>query len=104
MDSTTAPAPQKAQLFTGGGTTNWAKTRLEKLLAEDAQFKAALPRASVTEAKSRPGLRVAEVIKIVMEGYADRPAIGERARELVTDHSTGRTTRRLLNHFETTSF
>ena len=104
MASTTAPTSQNAQLFTGGGATDWAKARLEKLLAEDEQFKAALPRASVAEAKKRPGLRLAEVIRIVMEGYADRPAIGERARELTTDPVSGRTTQRLLGRFETRSF
>ncbi len=104
MDSNTAPVGEKAQLFTGGGVTAWAKARLGKLLAEDEQFKAALPRAEVINAKQWPGLRLAEIIQIVMEGYSNRPAIGERARELVTDPVSGRGTLRLLNRFETRSF
>ncbi len=104
MDSVAVPAPQKAQLFTGGGATDWAKARLEQLKAGDAQFTAALPNATVTQAKQQPGLRLAEVIQIVMEGYAGRPAIGARARELVTDPVSGRTSSRLLNRFETRSF
>jgi fatty acid CoA ligase FadD9 len=104
MASTTAPTALKAQLFTGGSTTNWAKARLEKLMAEDEQFKAALPRASVDKARQQPGLRLAQIVQIVMEGYADRPAIGERVREWVTDPVSGRTTFRLLDRFETRSF
>lgn len=103
MDAATAEKP-KAQLFTGGTTTAWAQERLEKLLAEDEQFKAARARPEVTARKQAPGLRLAEVVQIVMEGYSDRPAIGERARELVTDPLSGRTTQRLLGHFETRSF
>ena len=79
MVTATAERP-KTQLFTGGTTTAWAEARLGKLLAEDQQFQAALPEASVSEAKRQPGLRLAQIVQIVMEGYADRPAIGQRAR------------------------
>ncbi|KPC86999.1 hypothetical protein ADL35_09310, partial [Streptomyces sp. NRRL WC-3753] len=40
----------------------------------------------------RPGLPLADLVATVMEGYADRPALGERATEPVTDPDTGRTT------------
>lgn len=43
-------------------------------------------------------------VAAVMEGYADRPALGERAREAVTDPATGRTSLRLLPHFSTVSY
>jgi fatty acid CoA ligase FadD9 len=92
------------QPFTEGRTTTWAQERTAKLKAEDPQFRAVLPRPEVVEAKTRSGLRLAEVVQVVMEGYADRPAIGERARELVTDPVTGRTTTRLLSRFETCTF
>lgn len=39
-----------------------------------------------------------------MEGYADRPALGERAAEPVTDPDTGRTTLRLLDRFDTVTY
>jgi fatty acid CoA ligase FadD9 len=39
-----------------------------------------------------------------MEGYADRPALGQRARELVTDPASGRKTLRLLPRFETITY
>jgi fatty acid CoA ligase FadD9 len=39
-----------------------------------------------------------------MEGYADRPALGERATELVTDPVTGRRSLRLLPRYDTLSY
>ena len=41
----------------------------------------AVPTRSRGEAARRPGLRIAEVMATVMQGYADRPALGQRARE-----------------------
>ena len=35
-----------------------------------------------------------------MDGYANRPALGQRAVQLVTDPDTGRTTAELLPRFE----
>jgi fatty acid CoA ligase FadD9 len=73
--------------------------RIEQLRAEDAQFRDSFPLPEVLAAKKKPGLRLAEVMKIVMEGYADRPGLGARARELVADAS-GRKTLRLLPRFD----
>ena len=39
-----------------------------------------------------------------MEGYADRPALGQRAVEFVTDRATGRTSAQLLPRFETITY
>jgi fatty acid CoA ligase FadD9 len=78
--------------------------RLERLRAEDAQFQASAPLEAVSAAKNQPGLRLAEVVQIVMQGYADRPALGQRARELATDPATGRNTLRLLPRFETITY
>ncbi|TCM20610.1 fatty acid CoA ligase FadD9 [Novosphingobium sp. PhB165] len=104
MTTATIDTPVKGALFTGGATTDWGKARFELLVVEDAQFRDALPRAAVTDAKRQPGLRLAQVVQTVMEGYADRPAIGQRAREFVTDASSGRTSARILGHFETCTF
>jgi fatty acid CoA ligase FadD9 len=38
-----------------------------------------------------------------MEGYAERPALGQRAVHLVEDTATGRTSLELLPRFETVS-
>jgi fatty acid CoA ligase FadD9 len=78
--------------------------RLERLRAEDSQFRDSFPLEAVAAAKRQPGLRLAQVVHIVMEGYADRPALGQRARELVTDPASGRRTLRLLPRFDTITY
>src|ERR1700677_4520118 len=67
--------------------------RVAQLYASDPQFQAAEPIPDVIDAARRPGLRLPEVIETLVEGYADRPALGQRARELVLDPTTGRTAR-----------
>jgi fatty acid CoA ligase FadD9 len=79
-------------------------SRFERLRAEDAQIRDSGPLASVSEAKRQPGLRLAQIVQVVMEGYADRPALGQRARELVTDPASGRKTLRLLPRFDTITY
>ena len=78
--------------------------RVAKLRAEDAQFRESFPLDAVVAAKKKPGLRLAEVVRTIMEGYADRPALGQRARELVADPQTGRKSLRLLPRFETITY
>nr|WEH02133.1 carboxylic acid reductase [Expression vector JGI_C7] len=51
-----------------------------------------------------PELGLAEVVATVMDGYADRPAVGDRVTEKVTDPATGRTTLRLLPQFDTLTY
>ena len=79
-------------------------SRIEKLRARDPEFRAAFPLESVVAAKRRPGARLAEIVQTVMEGYADRPALGRRASELVTDPVSGRRTLRLLPRFDTITY
>ena len=78
--------------------------RRERLYAEDAQFRDARPDDAVAESVRRPGLRIAEAMATVMTGYADRPALGQRAREVVTDPASGRASLQLLPRFETVSY
>ena len=73
--------------------------RIAQLYASDRQFQAAEPLPGVIDAARRPGLRLAEVIQTLFEGYADRPALGQRGRELMLDSTTGRTTTRPLPDF-----
>ncbi|MDG2005504.1 MAG: carboxylic acid reductase [Novosphingobium sp.] len=84
------------------GKPNDAK--IERLKVEDAQFRAAWPLKEVVEAKRQPGKRIAQVVQAVMEGYSDRPALGQRARELVSDPASGRATLRLLPRFDTITY
>src|ERR1700742_1128538 len=89
----------------GAGQHQWERLaqRRERLYADDAQFSAARPDDAVAESVRRPGLRIAEAMAGVMTGYADRPALGQRAREVITD-ATGRTSLQLLPRFETISY
>jgi fatty acid CoA ligase FadD9 len=78
--------------------------RIEDLYANDAQFAAAKPSEAIAKAINQPGSRLAQIIQILMEGYADRPALGQRAVRLVTDPNTGRTSLALLPRFETITY
>jgi len=78
--------------------------RIADLYANDEQFRNARPDPAVIEAASAPGLRLTEVLQTLVDGYADRPALGHRTRELVTDSATGRISTRLLPSFETVSY
>jgi fatty acid CoA ligase FadD9 len=86
------------------GREQWLADRIKNLSAADAPFRDAFALKEVTEAKRQTGLRLAQVVQIVMEGYADRPALGQRARELVIDPVSGRKTLRLLARFDTITY
>ncbi|HEY4460844.1 MAG TPA: carboxylic acid reductase, partial [Pseudonocardiaceae bacterium] len=78
--------------------------RASELSISDPQIRDATPLATVTEAIRQPGMSLTGIVATVMEGYADRPALGERAKELTTDPATGRTSLRLLPRFDTISY
>ncbi len=88
----------------GGSQEERVARRVAELFDSDAQFRAAAPVPEVIEAVCTPGLRLTEVLETIVEGYADRPALGQRARELVIDAGTGRTSVRLLPQFDTISY
>jgi fatty acid CoA ligase FadD9 len=88
----------------GGTRAERRARRIEQLYASDPQFRAANPLPSVIDAARRPGLRLAQILQTLVEGYEERPALGERARELMIDPATGRTTTRLGPGFETISY
>jgi fatty acid CoA ligase FadD9 len=81
-----------------------AARRIQDLYATDPQFAAAKPSNAVDATVSRPGLRLPEVVKTVLEGYADRPALGQRAVRFIDDPETGRTALELLPRFETITY
>src|SRR5882757_9936166 len=78
--------------------------RIADLSANDPQFAAAKPSPAVVEALEQPGLRLPQIIQIVLEGYADRPALGQRVVEFVKDPKTGRTVAEVLPRFETVTY
>src|SRR5262245_50826955 len=88
----------------GGSQEERVARRAAELFDNDAQFRAAAPIPEVIQAACTPGLRLTQVLEAIVEGYADRPALGQRARELVTDVGTGRTSVRLSPRFDTISY
>ena len=77
--------------------------RFGKLTSGDAQLIAAQPDPAVTAALDGPGVLLTDLIRTVMTGYADRPALGQRAVEFVTDAS-GRNVAVLQPHFDTLTY
>ena len=67
-------------LLTDGQTERLAQ-RVSELLASDAQFAAAVPRRDVSEAIVDPTTSWVELMGAVADGYADRPALGQRLLE-----------------------
>ena len=78
--------------------------RVEDLSANDPQFAAAKPDPAVAAALQQPGLRLPQIIQTVLEGYADRPALGQRVVEFVKDPKTGRTVLEVLPRFESITY
>jgi fatty acid CoA ligase FadD9 len=89
-------------------STDTPEERLERRIADlyatDQQFGGARPSEAVSAAIDEPDLRLAQIIQTVVENYADRPALGQRAVDLVTDTETGRTTMQLLPRFDTITY
>ncbi|HEY6649246.1 MAG TPA: carboxylic acid reductase, partial [Mycobacterium sp.] len=78
--------------------------RISDLYATDQQFASARPSEAVAQAIESPDLRLPQIIQTVIDGYADRPALGQRAVEFVTDPSTSRTSAELLPRFDTITY
>ena len=78
--------------------------RIADLYTTDQQFADARPSKAVSHAIEAPELRLPQIVRNVFDGYADRPALGQRAVEYVTDPSTGRTSAELLRRFETITY
>ncbi|MCE7004341.1 thioester reductase domain-containing protein [Kibdelosporangium philippinense] len=76
----------------------------ETLYQNDRQIRDARPDPQVMAAANRPGISIPELVDTLVRAYADRPALGQRATQPVTDPTTGRTSRRLLPHFETITY
>src|ERR1700722_1868311 len=92
-----------ADIPVNGGIDQVAR-RVEDLSANAPQFAAAKPSPAVAAALELPGLRLPQIVQTALEGYADRPAVGQRAVEFVKDPKTGRTSLEVLPHFETITY
>jgi len=78
--------------------------RAAELAANDPEFAAARPDADVAAAIDSAGTRLTAVTTAVLQGYASRPALAQRAFELVKDPQTQRTTATLLPWFTQVSY
>ncbi|CAN5459596.1 thioester reductase domain-containing protein [soil metagenome] len=78
--------------------------RIENLYATDQQFADARPSDAVNAVVDQPRLGLAQVVRGVLAGYAERPALGQRAVRLIDDPQTGRTSAELLPHFDTVTY
>jgi hypothetical protein len=54
--------------------------RIADLYATDQQFADARPSEAIAAAIDQPGLRLPQIVQTIMEGYADRPALGQQRR------------------------
>ncbi|MGH3556188.1 MAG: carboxylic acid reductase [Mycobacterium sp.] len=78
--------------------------RIAELYATDAQFAETRPSQEVNAKLQQPDLRLSAIAPLVLQGYSDRPALGQRATQIVTDAATGRTSAKLLPGFDTISY
>lgn len=91
-------APKSAA--TGEGVAE----RIERLRSTDPQFVAAYPDPDVASRLDSPGLAASQQVELIMKAYADRPAVGQRAREIATDPDTGRKVAALRPEFDTVTY
>jgi fatty acid CoA ligase FadD9 len=91
------------QTVTGEDRTERLRQRMAELSRTDAQFAHASPDAGVSAAIEQPGMPLIAVVQAVMEGYAQRPALGQRATRIMTG-SDGRRYAELLPVFETITY
>jgi fatty acid CoA ligase FadD9 len=79
-------------------------SRIADLYATDQQFAEAQPSEAISAAIEQPGLRLPQIVQTALDGYADRPALGQRAAQLVTDPHTGHASLELLPRFDTITY
>ena len=77
--------------------------RFVGLTSTDAQFITSRPDPAITATLGGPDMVLSHVIRTVMGGYADRPAVGQRAVEFVAD-ANGRTVAALQPRFDTLTY
>ncbi|MFL6137081.1 MAG: carboxylic acid reductase [Frankiaceae bacterium] len=70
--------------------------RIAMLRANDRELAEAAPSPAVADAMSRAAGSLVGTIRAAMTGYRERPALAQRARRIVEDRATGRTSLELL--------
>lgn len=74
------------------------------LAERDPELGRLIPRESAQLAAEQSTDSLAQLIATLLRVYEERPALGQRAYELIRDPATGRTARRHLPRFETISY
>lgn len=77
--------------------------RMRELAAHDAEIGALIPKPELQQATLAPGLATAQIVDLLLSGYAARPALGERRYEIVAD-TAGKAGRRYQPSFATVSY
>jgi fatty acid CoA ligase FadD9 len=78
--------------------------RLAALSKSDSQLAGLFPDNEIRDKALEPGLTLDRVIGIVLDGYASRPAMGERRYEVVVDADSDKQVRKYLPSFETITY
>ncbi|MDT7758221.1 MAG: fatty acid CoA ligase FadD9 [Mycobacterium sp.] len=78
--------------------------RIIELYLNDQQFADARPSTAIRAAIADPEMRLKQIVRTVMYGYGDRPALGQRAVRFLNDPETCRTSLELLPWFETVTY
>lgn len=78
------------------------RQRIAEMMTDEPALADRLPLPDVVAATGERGLRLSEIVRRTLLGYAGRPALAERARELSS--VAGRTETRLLPRFDTISY
>ncbi len=78
--------------------------RVLELAKTDPELNKLMPKAAVKDAAWQPGLSYDHLIATVLDGYGERPALGERDYRIVRDEASGRHRRQLLPAFATITY
>lgn len=78
--------------------------RMRELSENDPQVKQLIPSKAVQDIIGQPDISLDRIIQAILEGYAQRPALGERDYAIERDEATGRNLRKLLPSFSTITY
>lgn len=74
--------------------------RMKELAEHDPQVGAMLPEPDIRQAALQPGLSYAEIISVILNGYAVRPALAERRYAVERDTANGTCVRRYESAYD----
>lgn len=80
------------------------KDRVKKLAEAEPALKALTPDSAVAKPLREESVPMDKVAEGLLLGYADRPALGERAYDVVQDQESGKTVRVYKPEYETTTY